>query len=108
MSLYADFIKETFGKDIIEDDDGFATFLIVKKECYVENVYVRPEARKSTHSFHYVDQIVEKAKAQGCRYLLTTVNKRISTPERSKHVILKYGFMPYSEDDDCEVFFKEI
>lgn len=108
MSLYAEYLKETFGKDIIEDEDGFASFLIVKKECYVETVYVRPEARSSKHSFQYVDRIVEIAKEQGCQYLLTTVNKRISTPERSIHIILKYGFKKHSEDDDCHVFFKEI
>ena len=45
MSLYAEYIKGRENKEIIEDSLGFATYQITGNECYIVDIYVRPEAR---------------------------------------------------------------
>lgn len=108
MSLYGRYLKETFGKEIVEDLQGFATFSIVNGECYVENVYVIPEARHRGQAPAYVDKIAEIAKTRQCKFLTTTINPGISTPERSMKVILDYGFKFHSCDQNKIIFIKEL
>lgn len=108
MSLYGDYLKEAFDMGYLEDETGFATFKIVKRECYVETVYIKPEHRSVSASGKIVDKVVEKAKELECNYLLTTINTTVKIPERSMMAILKYGFKFHSSDSDKIVFYKEI
>lgn len=108
LSLYGRYLKETFGKEIVEDSDGFATFSIVKNECYIETVYVIPESRQKGKAKIYADLISDIAKTRQCKYLTTTINPGISTVERSMQVILSYGFKFHSCDSQKIVFMKEL
>lgn len=108
MSLYSRYLKETFGKEIVEDAEGFASFAIVGNECYVETVYVVPEARCKGKAPWLVDKIAEKAKEKGCTYLSTTINPGINNPERSMRVITNYGFKFHSCDHNKIYFIKEL
>lgn len=108
MSLYAKYLKETFGKDIVEDAEGFASYSIVGNECYVETVYVIPESRCKGKAPFLVDKIAEIAKENGCKYLSTTINPTINNPERSMRVITNYGFKLHSCDQFKIYFIKEL
>jgi hypothetical protein len=108
MSLYGKYLAESFGKEIVEDSHGFATFSIVKDECYVENVFVLPEFRSKKKALCYIEEIVEIAKTRQCKYLTTTVNPGINNPERSMKIILSYGFKLHSCDQNKIIFMKEL
>ncbi len=108
MSLYGDYIKETFGKDIVEDNEGFVSFSIVNDECYVEDVYVIPEARLKGKTDVLMAKVVSIAKEKGCKYLTTTINPGIKTVERSMIVILNYGFKFHSSEKNKIIFIKEL
>ncbi len=45
MSLYGEYIKELQGKDILENENGFATYYPFQDGMYIENIYVRPAFR---------------------------------------------------------------
>lgn len=90
--MWSDYIYETRGMDAVENEHGFATFLIKDKECYVEDVYVKPESRKKYVASDFVNKIKDRAQRSGCLYLTTSVNMAITDPTASVAVILAYGF----------------
>lgn len=110
MSLYGQYINETLGKHIVEDENGYATYYIIPgtKVCYIEDIYVVPEMRQSKQATRYEQQIIEWAKANECGELLGSVNTKISTPERSFLMLLHSGYK-FSHIDGITVYFiKEI
>ena len=108
MSLYGDYIKAREGREIIEDEDGFATYKIFGEECYIADVYVRPESRKNLKSWKYIDQIREIAREKGCKCLTTTVVPVLEGSTFSTMAILQYGFRLHSSKENMIIFVKEL
>lgn len=110
MSLFGEYIKETQGKDIIEDENGFATFYPAfnNSYMYIEDIYVKPEKRKSAQASHYADCIAEVARQRGIPKLLGSVNLEIENPTRSVKVLLAYGFKVVETRDNVIYFEKDI
>ena len=74
MSLYADYIKESKGNTVVEDEMGFYEYSL-KEEClYVENIYIKEEFRGSKNMFNYMIQMAEIAKAYDLPCLTAVVN----------------------------------
>jgi hypothetical protein len=94
MSLWADYIKESLSKNMIEDEKGFATFYIIPgtQVCYIEDIYVVPEARKSDKGTEMEMDIRDWAVAQGCSELMGSVNLLSNYPERSTQVLIARGY----------------
>lgn len=91
-SLYAQYIKERENKDIIESDEGFATYQIFDNgECYLQDIYVIPAKRKSGLATVMADQVVEVAKRKGCHTLVGSVCMDAKDPTRNMKVFLAYG-----------------
>lgn len=92
MSLYADYLNELGVRQIIEIESGFATYKITGNECYIIDIYVRPESRKLNLAASLADMIAEKAKEAGCTYLLGSVDLNSKKCSESLKVLLAYGF----------------
>ncbi len=106
QSNYGRYIYERLGKSILEDEDGFAVYFCVNKACYIEEIYVRPEARKSGVAKKYADEISRQAKQNGMEVLIGTVKPSAKGSTTSIKVLLAYGF----ELESCEhdfIFFKK-
>ena len=74
MSLYADYIKESKGNTVVEDEMGFYEYSL-KEEClYVENIYIKDEYRGSKKMFKYMSELAEIAKAYDLPCLTAVVN----------------------------------
>jgi GNAT superfamily N-acetyltransferase len=92
--MWAAYIKETLGKEMIQTDKGFATFFIVPgtSVCYIEDIYVLPEHRKSDITTEMENSVKKWAVERGCTELMGSVNLSISTPERSLQILLHRGY----------------
>lgn len=108
MSLFAEYINETQGREIIEADFGFATYVINGPQVYIEDIYVRPEYRKQNFATRLADKVKEKAKAQGCTHMLGTVNCTFKDPTTSLKALLGYGFKIENVFQDVIVMKMEI
>jgi len=106
ISHYGQYISERLGKSLIEDENGFATYFMVNDVCYIEDVYVIPEKRKTGIVFAYADKIVEEAKAKGMKVLIGTVKPSAAGSTVSLKVLLAYGFQLESAVEDF-IFFKK-
>jgi ribosomal protein S18 acetylase RimI-like enzyme len=95
-SLYAEYIAEREDKEIIETDKGFATFKIFdNKECYLQDIYIIPECRKTGLATEMTDKIVEMAKEKGCNTLVGSVCVDDKYATRNMKVFLAYGMQIY-------------
>ncbi len=92
MSLYAQYLKEREDKDIIESEEGFATYKIFDNgECYLQDLFVIISKRKSGLATQMTDQIVEIAKKRGCNKLIGSVCIDDIHATRNMKVFLAYG-----------------
>lgn len=91
-SLYAQYIAEREGKEILETEHGFATYLIRGLECYIEDLYIKPEHRESGLASKMADEIAIQAKERGCKYLLGSTVVEAQGSTTALKVLLAYGF----------------
>lgn len=100
QSLYAQYILEREGKEIIEDNEGFVTFI----ECedrpgiYIADVYVVPEERKTGKAHSYFDQVEEIAKERGKTFLRTSVESALPGWEISLKALMCNSFNIISKE----------
>jgi GNAT superfamily N-acetyltransferase len=108
MSHYADYLNETGSKHILEDASGFATYHLVGKECYIEDIYVAPVFRQQKVASQFAQQIESIAKVAGCTHLTGSVNTTAKNPTQSMKVLLAYGFKLLRSEPKTIWFVKEI
>lgn len=96
-SVYAKYLKEREDKDIIESEKGFATYKIFDNgECYLQDIYVIPDERKSGLATEMTDKVVEIAKERKCNLLLGSVCTNDKYATRNMKVFLAYGMEIYN------------
>lgn len=108
LSNYGKYLFEREGAEIVEDNNGFATFKVTGDVCYIMDIYVVPEKRKFNVAGGYADQISDIAKLRGCKRLLGTVSPAAKGSTTSLKVLLGYGFTLDSSDSNMIYFFKEL
>ena len=91
-SNYALYIKEREGREIIEDERGFLSYLITKDQCYVVDVFVKKEHRRKGVTQEYFDRAKEIAKEKGCTYLLGSVCIAANKTNESMKWMLSIGY----------------
>ncbi len=106
MSNFADYIKERQGKKIVEDENGFATYYFAMPDCYIEDIYVVPEKRKSGVASKYADEITKIAIEKNCLNLIGSVKPSANGSTGSLKVLLAYGFKLHSATEDF-IWFKK-
>jgi hypothetical protein len=107
MSLWKDYIKEKYNKDMLENDDGFVTYLIYtpNKELYIEDMYVRPDKRTAGTFTSFMKLLEPICFANGCDKLSCYVHLSANKPEDSIKWILKMGFKVSHATADNKIFF---
>lgn len=108
MSLYGQYLKEREGFEIIENDYGFASYKCIGQECYLRDLYVVPNKRKSHVASDLADQICEIGKQNGCKYLSGSVSPEDPNATRNIQVLIAYGMRLVRSTNDLLWFIKEL
>lgn len=108
MSLFGQYISEREGKEIVEDNQGFATYFYVNDGVYIENIYVSPDFRQAGVASKYADQIAELAKAKGYKKMYGSVAPSKKGSTASLKVLFAYGFELESAAQNAIIVVKEI
>lgn len=112
MNKYAKYIKELKNFEMYEDEDGFVLYGYMDsgadKYCYIEDIYVVPEKRKSKIASRYADKVTNIAKEKGYKKLLGSIVPSLPDSHYRMLVLLGYGFKLHSAQDDFIYFCKEI
>lgn len=83
VSLYAEYLKHTGTKKILENEWGFATYLPYKDGIYLEDIYVQPGLRKGGLAKEFHEQVIQITKDLGLKKIygsvVPAVNPRSAT-----------------------------
>lgn len=107
-SLYAQFLQEVHGVNIIEHPWGYATYELGPQYVYLMDVYVVPEERFKGRGPQFITEITALAKAQGATKMYTSVAIGSKDPKRSYEIIVRHGFQASHEDAEHIYLVKEI
>lgn len=110
MSLYAEYLRERTDDQILEIDEGFATYRFVddNKGVYIVDIYIKPEARRYGHASKLADTISEIARKRGCTFMLGTVKPSAKGSTESLKALLAYGLCLSFSQVDGIVLRKEL
>jgi GNAT superfamily N-acetyltransferase len=107
MSLFGDYIKEREGKEIIECQHGFMTYIfnLDRGDCYIEDCYVAPGHRLRGIGSTLLNSLIAHASAKGCKTLTTSIRPSTKGATDSMKAILAAGFKLMAAFQDA-IFFK--
>lgn len=110
MSLYASYLKERTTDEILETQEGFATYRYINdgKSVYIVDIYTVPDLRKTGYASALADIVVQRSKERGCTELIGTVVPSTKGATASLKVLLAYGMTLHNAGPDLVVFRKEI
>ncbi len=107
-SMYAEYVKERTGDDVIETEKGFATYRFMEpKTVYLIDIYVKPEFRIKGVASDIADMVMELAKIQGCTKMIGSVVPSANNSTISLRALLGYGMTLKSCTNDFIIFEKE-
>lgn len=108
MSMLLEYFKEREGAESIETDEGFATYIISDSECYLKDIFVRPEFRKAGTATRIANEVVRIARLKGCTFLTGSVCPKAKNSTASLQVLIGYGMELFSSQDNLIIFKKDI
>lgn len=108
MSLYAEYLVETIGKQIVESPIGFATYYFLNDGVYLEDIYVSKEHRKSGEASRLADEVAAHARASGYKKMYGTVVPTRPSATASTQILIAYGFQVHSSDSNVIWFVKQL
>lgn len=112
--MYASYLRERENKEILEDAHGFAIYGyncvpgVDFPHVYLQDIYTRPEWRKTGHARKLADQIAAQAKAAGFKIMLGSVDCNARGAHESLQVLIAYGMRLFTASDGFILFSKEI
>ena len=106
--MWADYFREREGFETVETDKGMATYKISGEECYIKDIFILKEHRRSGEAFKIGDHIAEIAKINGCKRLTGSVVPSLKGSSESMMGLIKYGFKLHSCTQDFIVLVKEL
>jgi ribosomal protein S18 acetylase RimI-like enzyme len=108
-SLYAQYLTERTNDAIIETDEGFVTYRFLNdKQCYIVDIFVKPEHRRSRVASRLADEVTQAARENGCSELVSTVVPSANGSTNSLKAVLSYGFKLDSATNNVICLTKEI
>lgn len=112
--MYSAYLRERENKEILEDERGFAIYGyncvpgVDFPHVYIQDIYTRPEWRKTGHARQLADRVAEQAKAAGFKIMLGSVDANARGAHESLQVLIAYGMRLFAADGGTIWFSKEM
>lgn len=108
--LYAKYLNERHGDNILQTEHGFASYRYINegKTVYLVDIYVVPEQRESGLATKLADTIAAEAKEKGCVEMLGTVVPSTRNSMISLKGLLSYGMVLSGAGPDIVIFRKDL
>ena len=109
-SMYARYVRERMGDEIIETEKGFASYRYLNdgKSIYIVDLYILPDFRRENEASRLGDIVASIGKDHGAVEMLGTVNPSAKNATASLRVLLGYGMTLVSSTNDMILFRKEL
>lgn len=107
-SPWAEYIREREGAEVLETSEGFAVYTIRGRECYLSDIYVFPEYRRTKIATHIADQVSQIAIKSNCTHLVGSVSPKAAGCTASILTLIGYGMLLHSSTPDLVYFYKKL
>lgn len=109
MKLYVDYVKERLGREsIVIEDKAFITYEMDETECYVVDIYVRPDLRKTGIMAEISEKIEKIARDNGCKHMTGTVQVTANNSTNSLSYCLSLGYELWDVQGKVIIIKKEL
>lgn len=105
-TLYAKYIKEREGTDVLESEFGFITYRITGAECFIVDMHVDQAARKTGQGRALLEQLSEIAKE--CHFLTANIWLKKKGSQVSLRGALACGFEVRNANADVLLIAKNL
>lgn len=107
-TLYAKYISEREGAEILEDESSFITYKINGEECFIKNMYIDPLVRGNGHSRKIIEKLSAVAKSFGCTFLSGTIDLQAPGASRVQAAAISVGFNVVKAHNDILMIKKNL
>lgn len=107
-SLFGQYIEEREGRSILENENGFFTYIINGEECYIEDIFIKKTARRSGLATEMASELERIAKENYCKYLTGTCVPSLNGATESIKGMFSFGFKVHSCSQDKIILIKEL
>ena len=108
MSLYAEYVKERWGNEVLETEHVFLEFEIKGTDCVIANAYCSPQKRSTPEADETWAKMIEIAKQKGCTKMWCQVDTTTLNANHSLRAILGRGFKVDSAASGIIILSKDI
>lgn len=105
--MWAQYFKEREGFETIENDKGCLTYRISGDECYIKDIFVLKEHRRSNVATELADECSKIARDSNCKFLSGTIVPSTRGATDSMMGLVAYGFEIRSAQVDLIILVKE-
>jgi len=106
MRQLAEYLMEREGYSCVLREEGFAAYKIEGEYVYLRDIWVDPDYRKDGIATALANEVAERARESGCRYMTGSVDTTAKNPTASVKVLLAYG-MEISGVSGTGIFFRK-
>ena len=92
MKLYADYIKEREGLELVNDDHCFLTYKRDEEDIIVFDIYSDKEVRGTGHMLEFCKSFYDCMKKEGVKNAYGMTDISTNGWKNSERLLLKYGF----------------
>lgn len=73
-TLYAKYISQRAGYEILENEHGFVIYKINGEECFIVDMFVDTNSRKKYYASEFTNELVKIAKSKGCKLITANIH----------------------------------
>jgi GNAT superfamily N-acetyltransferase len=74
LEFYQDYLNEKGMGTIICNDNGFMVWRICANELWIDDIYIKPEARRKHKASEFIEAAKEIARLNNCAYVVGRVS----------------------------------
>lgn len=106
--MWAEYFKEREGYETLETDKACLSYKIAGEECYIKDIFVLKEHRRSMVGSDLADKCADIARNSGCKFLSGTVVPSTNGSTASLKGLFAYGFEVKSSHEDLIILTKDL
>ena len=91
-TLYAQYLKERQEAEILENENGFIIYKINQDECFIIDMFIRPEIRGLGQGNDLVRHLKQIAIANGCKAITANIHLADKNANKTLLAGLHAGF----------------
>lgn len=91
-TLYANYINEREGFEVLETTKAFVLYKIKEKECFISHAYTHSEVRNRHEMSKLIHDLENISAKRGCSKINASIDLRDKNASHTLLVSLKYGF----------------